>query len=207
MIALMLEELEMGRKRSLVHGVGVNDWDGNVRVGGKEIKEYRLWQDMLQRCFSDGLKQKYPAYEGVTCSHEWLSITTFIEDVSQMRGYGLIGWALDKDILQKGNKLYSKETCCFVPHEINSLLTKRDNDRGEFPVGVCFDKHAGKFKARLNINGKAKHLGLFPTPEDAFQVYKAAKEAQIKVVATKWKDQLDERVYQALLNYTVDITD
>jgi len=207
MIALMLEELEMGGKRSLVHGVGVNDWVGNVRVGGKDIKEYQLWQNMLQRCFSDGLKQKYPAYEGVTCSKEWLSMTKFIEDVSQMKGYGFDGWALDKDILQKGNKLYSKDTCCFVPHEINSLLTKRDNDRGEFPVGVCFDKHAGKFKARLNINGKAKHLGLFPTPEEAFQAYKAAKEAQIKVVAQQWKDQLDERVYQALLKYTVEITD
>jgi len=197
----------MGRKRSLVYGAGVNDWVGNVNLGGKKIREYDLWANMLKRCFSDGLKQKRPTYEGVTCSKEWLSMTKFIEDVSKMKGYGFDGWQLDKDILQKGNKLYSKDTCCFVPLDVNMLLTKRDNCRGEYPVGVNFDKYASKFKAQLNINGKLKHLGLFTTPEEAFQAYKAAKEAQIKVVATKWKDQLDERVYQALLNYTVEIAD
>jgi len=197
----------MGRKRSLVHGVGVNDWDGNIWVDGKAIKEYRLWQDMLQRCFSDGLKQKYPTYQGVTCSKDWHSMTKFIEDVSQMKGFCLSGWALDKDILQKGNKLYSKDTCCFVPSEVNNLLTKCDNSRGEYPVGVYFHKHAGKFTAKLAINGKLKHLGYFTSPIEAFQAYKAAKEAQIKVVAQQWKDQLDDRVYQALLKYTVEITD
>ena len=134
-------------------------------------------------------------------------MTSFIRDVSQMRGYGLSGWHLDKDILQKGNKLYSKETCCFVPAEVNLLLIKSDKARGEWPVGVYFNKRDGKFMARLKINGKVKFLGYFTSPEDAFFAYKLAKEAQIKVVAEKWKDQLDERVYQALLNYTVEITD
>jgi len=194
-------------KRSLVYGVGINDWAGSTWVDGKNIREYDLWKNMLQRCFDEKCKQKCPAYEGVTCSKEWLSMTKFIEDVSQMKGFGLIGWALDKDILQKGNKLYSKETCCFVPAEVNNLLTKRDNSRGEYPVGVDFDKASGKFRARLNINGKAKHLGYFTTPEEAFQVYKLAKEAYIKVVAHKWQHLLDERVFQALLDYEVNIDD
>jgi len=197
----------MSGNRSLVLGVGVNDWVGNVKVDGKDIKEYKLWKSMLQRCFNEKFKQKCPTYEGVTCSKEWLSMTKFIEDVSQMKGFGLDGWALDKDILQKGNKLYSKDTCCFVPAEVNNLLTKRDNSRGEYPVGVYFDKCAGKFKAQLAINGKLKHLGRFNTPEEAFQVYKLAKEAQIKVVAEKWQHLLDERVFQALMAYEVSIDD
>jgi len=194
-------------KQRLVYGVGVNDWNCVVTAGGKLIDEYCLWKHMLERCFSEKLKQNQPTYEGVTCSKEWLSMTTFIEDVSQMRGYGLKGWELDKDIIHKGNKLYSKDTCCFVPAEVNLLLTKSDNSRGEYPVGVDFRKVSGKFRAQLRINGKLKHLGYFTAPEEAFQAYKAAKEACIKAVAEKWKDQLDERVYQALLNYTVDITD
>jgi len=197
----------MSKKRSLVFGVGVNDWVGNVRVGGKDIKEYKLWKGMLERCFDEKYKQKYPTYEGVTCSKDWLSMTTFIEDVSKMKGFGLSGWALDKDIIQKGNKLYSKDTCCFVPHEVNNLLIKSDNSRGEWPIGVCFDKCAGKFRAYLRINGKLKYLGLFTTPEEAFQVYKLAKEAYIKVVAHKWKHLLDERVFQALMTYEVNIDD
>jgi len=197
----------MGFKRSLVFGVGINDLNGKVRVDGKKIREYNLWIAMLQRCFDEKYKQKYPTYNDVTCSKEWFSVTKFIEDVSQMRGYGLIGWALDKDILQKCNKLYSKDTCCFVPAEVNQLLVKSDRIRGEYPVGVCFHKASGKFKAQLKINGKVKHLGCFTTPEEAFQVYKRAKEAHIKVVADKWKHLLDERVYQALINYTVDVDD
>jgi len=197
----------MSKKRSLVFGVGINDWDGAVKVDGKKIREYQLWQNMLQRCFDEKYKQNQPTYEGVTCSKDWLSMTKFIEDVSQMKGFGLEGLDLDKDILQKGNKLYSKDTCCFVPAEVNLLLTKRDNSRGEFPVGVNFHKARGKFVARLNINGKRKHLGLFPTPEEAFQAYKLAKEAHIKVVADKWKHLLDERVFQALLDYEVNIDD
>jgi len=197
----------MSFKRGLVYGVGINDWAGNTSVDGKLIREYKLWSCMLERCFDEKCKQKRPTYEGVTCSKEWLSMTTFIEDVSQMRGYGLSGWALDKDILVKGNKLYSKDTCCFVPAEVNQLLVKCDNSRGEYPVGVYFHKASGKFMAKLTINGKAKFLGYFTTPEEAFQVYKTAKEAQIKVVADKWKDILDERVYLALLAYEVAADD
>ena len=197
----------MSRKRSLVFGVGINDWVGNISVGGKMIMEYRLWNGILQRCFSDEYKQKCPTYEGVTCSKEWLLMTPFIEDVSKMKGYDLEGWDLDKDILVKGNKLYSKDTCCFVPHEINMLLTKSDNARGEWPVGVYFHKASGKFKAQLTINGKQKHLGYFTTADEAFQAYKLAKEAHIKVVAEKWKHQLDERVFQALMAYEVKIDD
>ena len=197
----------MGGKRSLVYGVGINDWGGKVRVDGKPIWEYNLWSGMLQRCFTDGFKQSRPTYEGVTCSKEWLSMVTFIEDVSKMKGFGLDGWELDKDILHKGNKLYSKDTCCFVPHEINMLLTKRDKARGEYPVGIYFHKATGKFMAQLNINGKKKYLGYFTTAEEAFQAYKLAKEAQIKVVAHKWKHLLDERVFQALMTYEVNIDD
>jgi len=197
----------MGRKRSLVFGVGVNDWVGNVRVGGKLIMEYTLWNAMLQRCFDEKYKQKYPTYKDVTCSREWLSMTKFIEDVSKMKGYGFDGWALDKDILQKGGKLYSKDSCCFVPTEVNLLLIKCGNSRGEYPIGVNFNKQSGKFKAQLRINGKLKHLGYFTTPEEAFQAYKLAKEAQIKAVAEKWKHLLDERVYLALLAYEVNIDD
>jgi len=197
----------MGGKRSLVYGVGVNDWNGKVSVDGKKIREYKLWHGMLERCFSEKCKQNQPTYQDVTCSKDWLSMTKFIEDVSQMKGFGFDGWELDKDIIHKGSKLYSKDSCCFVPTEVNLLLIKCGNSRGEYPIGVNFNKQSGKFKAQLRINGKLKHLGYFTTPEEAFQAYKLAKEAQIKAVAEKWKHLLDERVYLALLAYEVSSDD
>ena len=84
---MLFRSVSQSRYVLLVFGV----WLGLVglKVGGKHIKEYKLWNGMIQRCFSEEYKQKYPTYEGVTCSKEWLSMTTFMEDVSQMKGYGL----------------------------------------------------------------------------------------------------------------------
>lgn len=196
----------MSNKR-LIYGVGVNDWDGDVTLNGKSIREYELWSAMLKRCFSKDYKEQRPTYNGVTCCQEWLSMRSFIKDVSQMKGYDAEGWQLDKDILVKGNKLYSEETCCFVPLEINSLLVNGRNLRGEWPIGVSFHKRDRRFRAQVATGKERKHLGYFNTAEEAFKAYKVAKEAHIKAVAEKWKDQLDERVYQVLINYTVEITD
>ena len=52
-----------------------------------------------------------------------------------------------------------------------------------------------------------KYLGLFNTELEAFYAYKQAKETYIKEVANKWKDQIDPRVYNALMKYEVEITD
>ena len=79
--------------------------------------------------------------------------------------------------------------------------------RGEFPVGVHYEKSRGKFQAYIRVYGKRKHLGRFDTPEEAFNTYKQAKEAYIKEVANKWKDKIDQRVYEALMNWVVSIDD
>ena len=117
------------------------------------------------------------------------------------------GWHLDKDILIKGNKIYSPKTCCFVPREINNLLISRRNGRGDLPIGVTKDKKLEKFIAQVSINKKQVRLGTFGTPEEAFQAYKTAKENYIKQKAEEWKGLIDPRVYQAMYEYQVEITD
>ena len=87
------------------------------------------------------------------------------------------------------------------------MLVNSRATRGEFPVGVYHDASRSKFQSHIRMHGKRKHLGRFVTPEEAFQAYKQAKEAYIKEVANKWKDQIDSRVYEALMNYEVDIND
>ena len=62
--------------------------------------------------------------------------------------------------------------------------------------------------AQVNKNkGKPEYLGYFNTEIEAFNAYKQAKENYIKELANKWKDQIDPRAYEALMNYTVEITD
>ena len=115
------------------------------------------------------------------------------------------GYQLDKDILKKGNKIYSPETCCFVPQEINTLLVKNDSKRGNLLIGVR--KNGNGFQARLNINGDTKIIGTYSTQEQAFLVYKEEKESYIKYLADKIKDNISPKVYNALINYIVEITD
>ena len=110
---------------------------------------------------------------------------------------------MDKDLLFVGNKTYSETTCIFVPNEINLFFTDRGNDRGDNPVGVCFDKSVGKFKAYCNVNGKQQALGYFNTSEEAFAAYKPFKEALCKQLALKWESEIDSRLFNSMMNWSI----
>ena len=64
------------------------------------------------------------------------------------------GWQLDKDILIKGNKIYSPDTCCFVPSEINNLFVGCNKSRGSLPIGVTFNKRLKRYVAQISKNKK-----------------------------------------------------
>ena len=97
---------------------------------------------------------------------------------------------------------------CVLTAEINSLLTKSTSSRGEHLIGVYWHKRDKTFIARARKNkGKSEWLGLFKTELEAFNAYKKAKESFVKEQANNWKSQIDIRAYNALMNYTVEITD
>lgn len=190
-----------------VHGIGITG-DSQVRVDGKHTKEYRLWNNMLKRCYSVGCQKIRPTYIDCSVSENFRYLQYFKEWCNNQIGFNSVDekgkpFALDKDILVKGNRVYNEDVCVFVPQEVNLLFTKRDKSRGEYPIGVSFHKSRGMLTATLNN----KYLGYFNTAEQAFQVYKTAKEAYIKEVANKWKDKIDPKVYEALMNYEVHIDD
>ena len=193
-----------------VYGVGFigvgkfNPFDEN----GKPTRCYLTWKNMLMRCYDSKYHEKEPTYKGCTVCTEWHNFQVFAE--WYYKNYYEVGnnerMNLDKDILNKGNKIYSPNTCIFVPQFINSLFVKRHNDRGECPIGVC--KHGDKFRARLSKgDGKQIHLGIFNTPNEAFFTYKQEKEEYIKEVAENYKLQLPHNLYEALMNYKVEIDD
>lgn len=112
---------------------------------------------------------------------------------------------IDKDIIVRGNKIYGPETCCFVPVELNSMFTKSNSIRGSCPIGV--HKQGTKYVATLFVKGKQKYLGIFDTPKDAFNTYKINKEENIKRLAKGLKPLISKRLFEILINYTVEITD
>lgn len=162
---------------------------------------------MFRRCYSKIFHARQSTYSDCTVCDEWLLLSNFKKwfDENYIEGY-----ALDKDILVKGNKVYSPETCCFVPNEINTLLTKRQNYRGKLPIGVTINNKSSNYIATINLNGKKrKYVGSFSTPDEAFEAYKEAKENHIKEVAEKYYKEgtISEKVYNALMNYEVEIDD
>jgi hypothetical protein len=184
-------------------GFGYIDIEG-ASIGRHMTKEYRLWNNMINRCYNEKELSRNPTYKDCHVSENFKYYPYFKEWCNQQIGFGNEGWQLDKDILVKGNKVYSEDTCCFVPREINCLLVNRRLHRGEYPVGVSYDKQRDKFVAGYSVNGVRKHLGCFTNEQEAFLVYKQAKESYIKEVAEKWKDQIDPRVYEALVSWNVE---
>lgn len=186
-------------RKKPVYGVGIN----NLENGTLE-KCYTTWYNILKRCYDPTTKTKEPTYTGCSICDEWKYLFNFKKwfDANYIDGHHL-----DKDILVKGNKVYSPDTCCFVPQSINSLITNRSRHRGDCPLGVT--KANSRFCASYNKGNKRIHIGMFDTPEAAFLAYKKAKEQYVKVLGEKYykEGKITERVYLALLAYKVDITD
>ena len=191
--------------KKLVQGVGINDGKYPAILNGLITKEYRLWTDMLRRCYNEKFHIKQPTYVGCKVSDNFKQYTYFYEWCQNQIGFGNVDFQLDKDLLHKGNKEYNENNCVFIPIETNSVLTKRQLDRGLLPIGVR--KNGNNFQARCSYNGKRKTLGTYNTPELAFEAYKIFKENYIKEVAEKYKTTIDPRAYQALMNYEVTIDD
>jgi len=125
-------------------------------VGFVDIEEFdeaikKCWVRMIRRCYD---KQScYSTYSNCSVCEDWLIFTNF---ASWYKEHYREGWQLDKDILSNGEKIYSPETCCFVPIEINSIFTSR--------------------------------------------VKEDTKKLKAPLLAEKYKDQLEERVYKRLCN-------
>ena len=192
----------------LVYGVGLNCGTYPARENIKTMRlEYVLWLNMLRRCFSEKRLEDFPTYKGCIVSDNFKHYSFFYEWCHKQVGFGEDGWHLDKDLLIKGNKIYSEDTCIFLPPKLNTLILSCKAHRGELPVGVCFEKSSLRYTASCMFEGKKKKIGRYSTPEQAFFAYKTFKESYIKQVAEQYKDVIDPRAYKALLEYEVNIED
>lgn len=183
---------------------------GVGEFGYKDRRAYRIWNGVLTRAYNPKYKLRHSTYKDVAVCEEWYSFQNFAawyyseQQCDSVDEYGK-PFHLDKDILVKGNKVYSPETCCFVPSEINLLVSLNPKSRGDLPLGVT--KCGKKFRVKINLGKLNKHIGVYPTKEEAFQAYKEAKEAYVKEIANKWKDRINGKVYQNLMKYEVNIND
>lgn len=166
-------------------------------------QESITWRGMLQRCYDEKFLVRHPSYtENYVCD-DFHNYQNFAGWCQFTQGFGNKSWCLDKDIIIRGNKEYNEYSCCFVPHEINNLIISSKSCRGDMPIGVYYRKKENTYSASCNKNGKQVTIGRYKTEAEAFNAYKLFKEQYIRQVATKWKNEIDVRVYESLMQWEV----
>ena len=175
-------------EKKLVYGVGINDADYVVQKfenyidsNGKKIRRriwvcpfYERWNSMLERCYSKKLHEKYPTYKDCTVYEEWLTFSNFKK---WMENQDYQGKHLDKDLKEEGNKIYSSDKCLFLNPRVNSFMTSRKASRGEFLLGVYWNKPSKKFRSKcMNpFTNKQEHLGYFTNEIESHKAWKKRK--------------------------------
>lgn len=196
------------------HGyIGIGEY--KVSINGKHTPQYNAWYDMLKRCYCEDYMKKHITYEKAEVCEDWLNFQNFAKwyDDNYYELKIPQRMELDKDILNKGNKLYCPKNCVFIPKKVNTLFIKCDKSRGSLPIGVgkketrgyCSRCSCGSGLKDTNI--KRVYLGIFDTPEEAFYAYKEFKEKYIKQIADEYKPYIPQKLYEAMYRYEVEITD
>lgn len=155
----------------MVYGIGIYSkcyYDSTSKC-------YKVWKDMLQRCYDEKTLLRYPTYRSCKVCDEWLVFKNFADwyDDNYIEGY-----QIDKDIIGNG-KLYSPSTCCFVPNKINNLLhTNSKKNKSTLPVGVQLQD--GKYRVMINAGiNKKLHIGYFDDVNNASEAYTNAKKKYV----------------------------
>lgn len=188
------------------YGVGyLGEGKYKSKENGKNTKAYNAWRAMIQRCYDDKYKHKNPTYINCEVCEEWHNFQNFAkwfeENYYEVEGERL---DLDKDILVKGNKVYSPSTCIFVPQRINMFFRENNIER-ELPIGVTLEKEAVTNPYRTSVCGVI--IGWFKTPHEAFLSYKLNKELLVQSLAEEYKNKIPNKLYEALMNYEVEEND
>lgn len=184
----------------MVYGVGF------LGVGNYENKTHRkhytVWRSLLNRVYDLTAKEKslFRPYVDCLTVEEWHCFQSFAAWCETQVGFSVSGYELDKDLLVRGNKLYSPETCCFIPARINTLIVRSSSS----PNGYWHTKDKRWTFSYRELSGK-KVANSFNDPSKGKLWYKENKERVIKEAAELYKNQIDPRAYEALLSWEISI--
>lgn len=193
----------MTRSR-MIYGVGINDAEYKVCKGitkdGKWVLTwmcpfYKAWKEMMRRCYSGRFHQDNPSYHGCSVCEDWIYFSNFR---GWMESQDWEGNDLDKDLIKKGNKIYSPETCVFISKKLNNFVTNCVSSKNNLPLGVYYFSRDGNFasQCRNPFTGNSEHLGYFSTPDEAHLAWKSRKNEHANMYASM---QNDKRVAEALI--------
>ena len=169
-----------------VHKVG---YFGVGIYNKKDYKKlYLTWVSMLGRAYYLNYHKHQPTYLNATVCNEWHNLQTFGKwfEENYVEGY-----ELDKDLLSD-SKIYSPDTSIFIPRELNLFISRMPSNNTSGYIGVHLDKHSGKWKAQISINGKQKNLGLYIDIVKASKTYVEARAKEALRFKKMYKNVLSE---------------
>lgn len=161
--------------------------------------EYNRWKNMIQRCYNKKIHVYKPYYKDKSVCEEWLNFANFR---IWYREHIILNEKLDldKDLLVPNNNVYSPETCAFMTHYLNTVFEGRGVKR-------TIEKKEDGFKVQMDILSKKMDVGTFDTKEEAYKGFSRFKEKYIKELAESCKGKVQDCVYNAMLNWKVEIAD
>lgn len=153
-----------------------------------------------------------------TICNEWRNFQNFADWYlwydNQLNHSTGIKYHIDKDVLQwnQVNKVYSPQTCCLLPRDINEALAslqfnKTTKTQYRVPLGVTryYSGDRARYIARASTTHGYVSSESFGTQEEAFEAYKVIKSANIKELADKYYKlgAIFPNVYNALIKIDI----
>lgn len=176
----------------------------------KSNRAYHIWNGIYMRCY-----RQDNVYGGSYMCDLWLNDKDSFAEWWASEYYECDGesMAVDKDLLFPGNKEYVSDKCCILPQTLNTMLSnckkhrtgKWRSSKMDLPLGVRYDSKMKMYYGEIKPYGHDEviRLSYWGTPEEAFAEYKRHKQADILVMADKYKNKVPKKVYDALLRFEV----
>ena len=187
---------------------------GKYGSGTKYNKDncYSVWSRMIVRCYDPYVINRDAglSYKDCTVCEEWHNFQNFAkwyeENYYEIPGEKM---CLDKDLLVRGNNVYSPDTCVFIPERINILIKKQRCSKIGMLTGV-YKSNRNKYAVRCSVSegekciSVRKFFGEYDTEGEAFLVYKKIKEREFKKIANHYKTNIPVNAYKSLYSFTVE---
>ena len=184
-------------------------------VSLKSNSAYSIWNGIYTRCYKPEVSSSGECYNRTFMCDKWLHDRDLFVEWYNSNYYECDGesMAVDKDLLFPGNKEYAPDKCCLLPQTLNTMLANCKKHKlpywkkaeMDLPLGV---RYSSKFKKYYSTYKPFGHdeivtLGYWETSEEAFAEYKTHKQADILLMADKYKNKIPKHIYEALLRYEV----
>lgn len=172
-----------------------------------EKQKYSRWYNMNSRCYRESYHRSHSNEIYPLCDvceewrankesfYKWLDENYYTVSTGEQMD-------VDKDIKVNRNRLYSPDNCLIVPHTINNLWSHLSINYPTFNESKKMWEIGTGFYP--DPYGEKKY---FDDLDEARAFSAGVKYTHIKEVAEIYRDEIPEKVYQAMLAYKVEPED